>query len=92
MEVTLDPQSERLLGEGMREGRFESPEALVRAALEQFLLAQERGEAEANRLALLRKELHRADAGEFTECDDEGLASLFAEARAEVLRRLKARP
>lgn len=91
MEIVLDARSESLIAEQLRTGKFKTPDALVRAALEQFAVARELGEAEANRLAVLREELHRADAGEFTECDEEGLASLFAEARAEALRRLKAR-
>jgi hypothetical protein len=88
MQLTLEHDIEELVATEVREGRFESPEALMAEAVRQFLVAKKYGIEEANRLAVLREELWRANADECTEYDTDTLPSLFKETREEALRRL----
>jgi Arc/MetJ-type ribon-helix-helix transcriptional regulator len=92
MKLTLDPETEELVAKEVREGHFESREALLNTAVRHFLVARKYGEAEANKLALLREELRRADAqidtGECTEYNAQTLPSLFVAIRQTALRRL----
>ena len=58
MQLTLDREIEDLVATEVRDGHFASPEALLSTAVRHFLIARKYGEAEANKLAVLREELH----------------------------------
>lgn len=92
MQVTLDPETQALVTGEIEKGHFASAGALLNTAVRHFLIAQEHGEAEANKLAVLREELRHAsmeiDAGHYADYDASTLPDLFKETREEALRRL----
>lgn len=96
MQVALDPETEAMVANEIEKGHFANVEALLNTAVRHFLIAQEYGEAEAKKLAVLRQELRQAEleieAGDYTEYDASTLPSLFKETREEALQRLGRAP
>jgi hypothetical protein len=93
MQLTLDREIEDLVATEVREGHFASPEALLGTAVRHFQIARKYGEAEANKLSILREELRQADsqidAGEYTEYGIDELPSLADATEREALKLLK---
>ncbi len=93
MHLALDREVEELVAEEVRAGRFESAAALLGTAVRHFLAARRFGETEANKLATLREELLRADAGidkgDCSAYEPDTLPELFHETQREAARRLK---
>jgi Arc/MetJ-type ribon-helix-helix transcriptional regulator len=96
MQVTLDSETQAMVANEVEKGHFASADAFLNTAVRHFLIAQEYGEVEANKLAVLRQELRQADLeidrGEYTEYDIDTLPNLFKETREEALQRLGRRP
>jgi len=90
MRLTLNSEIEDLVATEVREGHFASPEALLNTAVRHFQVARKYGEAEANKLAILREELRQADAqvdvGDYTEFAVEDLPALLKETEAEAMK------
>ena len=96
MHVTLDSEIETLVASEVRDGHFDSPEALMNVAVRHFLIARKYGEAEAQKLAVLRQELHTADAqinaGECIDLDAKDLPAFFASIERTALKRNSSTP
>jgi len=96
VQLSLDRELQKLVTDEVRNGRFESAEALLGSALRHFLIARQYGEAEANKLAALREELLRADAqitdGACADYEPDTLSELFREVETDALRALKETP
>ncbi len=93
MQLTLDHEVEELVANEVRDGNFASPEALLSSAVRHFLIARKYGEAQANKLAVLREELRQADAqidaGEYAEYGVEDLPALAEATEREALKLLQ---
>jgi Arc/MetJ-type ribon-helix-helix transcriptional regulator len=92
MQIDLDRDIEKVVNEEVQAGRFGTAREFIDAAVKQFVIAREFGEAEARKLATLRAELQAADRqidrGDCTEYNEETLGHLFEEVEAEGLREL----
>jgi hypothetical protein len=96
MHLTLDREIEDLVANEVRDGHFNSPEALMSVAVRHFLFARKHGEAEANKLAALREELRSADAqinaGQCIDIETKDLPAFFESIERTALKKNPPKP